>query len=168
MLVMDEIWKDVDGYESLYSISNFGNIRGLKSKKLLSLNRLNADGYIHVALRKDGKAREFMLHRLVAENFIERPADKNKFSVNHKDGNKTNNNVSNLEWISLSGQMKHAYKLGLKKPKKGCTVLTDEQMEEIKGTYKRYKKGFGSVALAEKYGVASTTILRVVNGHFDL
>lgn len=164
---MKEVWKDAEGYEGLYSISNFGKVKGLKSNKILSLNRLNADGYIHVALRKDGKPAEFMLHRLVAENFIERPEEKNKFSVNHIDGVKTNNRTDNLEWISLSGQMKHAYKLGLKKPKKGCLVLTDDQMDEIKKEYKRYKKGFGSVALANKYGVESTTILRVVKGHFD-
>lgn len=59
------------------------------------------------------------------------------------------------------------YDTGLKKPIKGSEVLTKEEMEEIKRTYKRYKHGFGSVALAKKYGVESTTILRVINGHFD-
>lgn len=164
---MGEQWKMVTGYEGLYMVSDKGNVKGLKSGKILSNKRFNPDGYIQVALRKDGKAKEFMVHRLVAQEFLEKPSDPNKTTINHKNGVKTDNYVENLEWFSMSEQMQHAYDTGLKKPIKGSEVLTKEEMEEIKRTYKRYKHGFGSVALAKKYGVESTTILRVINGHFD-
>ncbi|MCU5058913.1 HNH endonuclease [Bacillus cereus] len=162
-----EKWKWVTGYENLYMVSDEGNVKGIKSGKVLSNKRVDGSGYIQVALRKDGKAKELRVNRLVAQEFLPKPDNENKITVNHKDGNKTNNAVDNLEWSTLSEQMKHAYANGLKKPAKGCKVLTEEQMKEIKATYQRYKKGFGSVALAKKYGVESTTILRVINGHWD-
>lgn len=163
-----ETWKWVEGFENLYMVSNKGNVKGLKSGKILSNKRVDGSGYIQVALRKDGKAKELRVNRLVAQHFLLSPADKDKITVNHKDGVKTNNAVENLEWSTLSEQMQHAYDNGLKKPIRGSShtssKLTDEQVEEIKNKYQRYKKGFGSVALAIEYGVESTTILRVVSG----
>lgn len=155
-----ENWKAVKGYEGLYEVSDCGRVRGIKSGRVLSVNRLNAHGYNHVSLRKNGKAKEYLAHRLVMENF---GCGEPKETVNHIDGCKTNNHIGNLEWATRSEQMYHAYEKKLKKPV-GRYKLTDEQVEEIKATYQRYKKGFGSVALAAKYGVESTTILRIVNG----
>ena len=161
-----EQWKWIEGFEGLYRVSNFGRVYSEKTKKFLSQNRVTKDGYIHVALRKNGKVYERRVNRLVAEAFLPNP--ENKPTVNHKDGNKLNNHVDNLEWATKEENMQHAYKLGLKKPIRGCdhrsSKLTKEQISEIKKTYKRYKKGFGSVALAKKYGVDSSTILRIVQG----
>lgn len=161
-----EKWVWINGFEGLYKISDKGNVYSAKTNKNLSLNRITKDGYNHVAIRKDGKAHNLKIHRIVAKHFIPNP--ENKPTVNHIDGNKQNNSVSNLEWATREENMQHAYKLGLKKMHKGCehasSKLTAEQVAEIKQTYKRYKKGFGSVALAKKYGVESSTILRIVQG----
>lgn len=103
-----EIWKDVKGYESFYQVSDKGHIRsvdrilsdGRKYKgKLLKL-RIDKKGYLDVMLHKEGKAMRYKVHRLVAIAFID-----NRYSypqVNHKDENKQNNEVSNLEWCDNS------------------------------------------------------------------
>lgn len=69
------------------------------------------NGYVYIFLMKDNKSKNFRLHRLVAEAFIPNP--ENKLQVNHKDGNKLNNNINNLEWCNQSENEKHAYNKGL-------------------------------------------------------
>lgn len=92
---MKEIWKDIKDYERLYQISNYGKVRNVKNNKILK-KRIDKKGYSHYALYKEGKIKEFKEHRLVALHFIPNP---NKFlQVNHKDENKLNNFVENLEW----------------------------------------------------------------------
>lgn len=91
-----EIWKDIKGYEGLYQVSNYGRIINYKSKRILK-GRVSF-GYLRITLYKYGKAKTFMVHRLVAEAFISNP---NKLpQINHKDENKMNNNVNNLEWCN--------------------------------------------------------------------
>lgn len=98
-----EIWKPVAGYEGLYEVSNEGNVRSLKSgrwrnrRKILTPRKID-NGYHLVALCKDGTGKQMYVHRLVAQAFIPNP--NNLETVNHKDEVKTNNNVSNLEWMS--------------------------------------------------------------------
>lgn len=92
---MEEIWKDVKGYEGLYQISNLGNI---KSNTNIKSKRINKQGYLTTQLCKNNKKRSKRINRLVAEAFIPNP---NNFpQVNHKDENKLNNEVSNLEWCT--------------------------------------------------------------------
>ncbi len=93
---MKEIWKDVKGYEGLYKVSNFGNVKTIKNNKILKINTTGEYGY--VALYRDRKKTIKKIHRLVAENFIENP--NNYPCVNHKDENKWNNKVDNLEWCT--------------------------------------------------------------------
>ena len=99
-----EIWREVVGYEGLYAVSNEGRIKSLErsdrfgrkyASKMLSTKKNNR-GYVQIHLNKDGVCKMKLLHRIVAEAFISNPD--NLPQVNHKDENKENNNVENLEW----------------------------------------------------------------------
>lgn len=117
-----KIWKDIIGYEGIYQVSNTGEVRSLDRKIVYSngkiyftkgrllKQKLNRGGYFCVHLRGNKESHP-VVHRLVAISFIGNP--KNKPTVNHKDGIKTNNNVNNLEWNTHSEQIKHAISTGL-------------------------------------------------------
>lgn len=107
---MQEIWKDIPNHSG-YQVSNLGQIKG-KNKKILSGGVKK--GYREVILVNNNVRYYKLVHRLVAEVFIPNP--ENKPQINHKDGNKLNNSVTNLEWCTASENMKHAYKQGLQKP----------------------------------------------------
>lgn len=117
-----EVWKDIKCYEGLYQVSNKGNIRRIKfvnrmvTKEKITYLKLNKNtgGYLSVVLYKNGTHKRYLVHRLVAQAFIENI--ENKIEVNHIDGNKLNNHVSNLEWVTRSENMKHSYSMGLEKP----------------------------------------------------
>lgn len=146
-----EIWKDIKGYEGLYQVSNYGRVKSLDRKsdidgrliksKILKPG-LNNPGYKFVILRKNGISENKMIHRLVAETFLNNPMD----CVNHKDGNKLNNHMSNLEWCTYSENKKHAYETGLSpqrgKPKK-VNVLTPNGEKLIFNTMNDVNKYFG-------------------------
>ena len=97
-----ENWKEIAGYEELYEVSDLGRVKSLGNnksgkEKILKLQK-DKYGYFQVGLYKDGKAKKSKVHRLVAEAFIPNP--NNLETVNHKDEDKTNNAVCNLEWMS--------------------------------------------------------------------
>lgn len=169
---MQEIWKDVKGYEGFYQVSNLGRVKSLggkigtcKRKEKLRSISFTKDGYAKVRLLRNGEDKTMRVHRLVAEAFIPNPD--NKGTVNHKDGNKQNNIVTNLEWVDRSEQMHHAYGLGLKTSRSGIynsnAKLTEAQVREIKKIYVPQSKQFGTVALAEKYGVSNRVIGLIIN-----
>lgn len=117
-----EVWKDIKGYEGLYQISNFGNVKALEKSvwngktnlyfpEIIRKPNFDKDGYLNITLSKNSKAKTFKIHRLVAKAFIDNPG--NLPEVNHKDGNKSNNFVNNLEWITRSENQKHAFRIGL-------------------------------------------------------
>ena len=110
---MEEIWKDIKGYEGLYQVSNLGRIKSCKYNKIMKSNK--SDRYLGINLYKNGKPTTFDIHRIVAKTFIDNP--NNYPIVNHIDGNKLNNNVDNLEWCTQSHNVKESYKLGLQKVK---------------------------------------------------
>ena len=117
-----EIWKDIQGYEGLYRVSSFGNVMsvgnrdmpngGLRPIKVLRLQE-HRDGYLVARLYKDGKQKTHFVHRLVALAFLDNPNKKEQ--VNHKNGNKKENYVQNLEWNTRSENLSHAYNKRLNK-----------------------------------------------------
>lgn len=107
---MMEIWTPLAGYENLYYVSNLGNIQNKRTGKILKQYMSNS-GYMKVCLFKDKKKKNHLVHRLVLTTFVPNP--RNLPQVNHKNGDKTNNLLSNLEWCSPSDNIKHAYKNGL-------------------------------------------------------
>ena len=126
---MQEIWKDVIGYEEQYQVSSLGNIRSkdrmiidcLGRKRTLKSHKIRIQtskiGYKQVLLHKGGKVKTRLVHRLVAEAFIPK-TETSKNEINHKDENKANNNIDNLEWCD------HKYNINFgtrtEKPAKKC------------------------------------------------
>lgn len=109
---MQEIWKDIEGFNGFYQVSNLGNVKSYKQNKIKYLNkRITPKGYIEFKLTKNGKSNYYKAHRLVAQAFIPNP--NNLPQVNHIDCNKQNNCIDNLEWCTNSENQIHAYKNGL-------------------------------------------------------
>ena len=115
---MKEIWKDVVGFEGRYMVSNLGNAKscryyGHEGEHLLKLSTHHC-GYLVVTLGKRPERKQHTVHSLVAKAFLPNPD--NLPAINHIDGNKANNQVSNLEWISYRSNTAHAINTGLFKP----------------------------------------------------
>lgn len=160
---MEEIWKETD-IEGYY-ISNMGNLRG-RSGKIVKLNT-TPKGYKCYASYPEGRngsCKCLRIHRLVAEAFIPNPD--NKPQVNHIDGDKSNNKVTNLEWCANQENTIHAYRTGLAKPLKGCdnasSKLTKEDILYIRSHYKYHDREFSTIALGKKFNVSRYTIASIV------
>lgn len=111
-----EMWKDIPEYEGLYQVSNYGRVKSLTRYKKILKPYINY-GYANIILSKNKKTKYYKIHRLVAQAFI--PNIENKPFINHKDGNKLNNNVNNLEWCTAKENTKHAFENNLIVIKKG-------------------------------------------------
>jgi hypothetical protein len=164
-----EIWKPIIGYEGYYEVSNLGNVRGLDRY----VNRGTApvfvvgikikpkehQGYLEVSLSKDNKRSSYGIHRIVALAFIDNP--KNKPQVNHIDGDKTNNQVSNLEWATLSEQQIHAFSIGLqdnKGSKHPKAQLTEQDVIDIRT---ELENGTLGKDIAKLYNVSVDVISKI-------
>ena len=131
----------INNIETYYLISEDGKVYNLKTKRYLK-GHLENTGYISVNLNINNKKKNYALHRLVAQTFLENPD--NLPIVNHKDGNKLNNDISNLEWCTYSENTKHAYENGLEKKclgeKHHAHKLTKENVIFIREHYKPRNK----------------------------
>jgi hypothetical protein len=167
MNLKNEIWKNIVGYEGYYMVSDKGRIKSLARiiirnngkpltiKPKILLPTKNNHGYQQVCLYKDKKQSIKKVHRLVAEVFVDNPSKKPE--VNHIDGIKTNNESTNLEWVSSGENKKHAYNSGLKSVK-----ISKEAVDFIRSNFKAYDKEFGAKALSEKFNVNRSTIYDVL------
>lgn len=166
MSAANERWRWVKGYEGLYLVSDMGRVLSTPKRghcgELRTL-KTNRYGYKVVSLYKDGRGREFKVHRLVARAFIANT--NNKPDVNHKNGIKTDNRAENLEWVTPSENMRHRYRvLGAKptrywlnKPRRFARVFTDDQVRKIRSDPR------SSRTMAKELGVSKATILAIKN-----
>lgn len=120
---MTEIWKDIVSYEGLYQVSNLGRVKSyygkngrLTDKEKILSGKVDKDGYMEVRLCKKGQVTYKRVHRIVASHFL---CGDESLQVNHKDGNKSNNCVDNLEYVTPKENVIHAHETGLHK---GCTT----------------------------------------------
>lgn len=155
----EEVWKDVIGYEGLYQVSNFGNVKSLgnefsRKERFLKLSP-QSKGYLTVVLQKNATRKTVLVHRLVAEHFIYNIESKSQ--VNHIDGDKTHNIVSNLEWVSHRENLDHAIKnnLTLKGEENRNSKLKDVDVIKI---HSLLQKGVTTKELSETYSVSHSTI----------
>ena len=126
----NEIWKEIEGYEK-YQISSYGRVKSLKNnKESIKKHSISSRGYLVVTLFKNNISKTLTVHRLVANTFIENKD--NKLTVNHIDGNKLNNNISNLEWVTYSENTKHAWDTGLmENARKAAIIATEASKKQI-------------------------------------
>ena len=178
-IVMLPSEKPVVGFEDYYTVSNVGKVFSkdrvvkrngyeyIRKGKELKLSTTNL-GYKTVGLTLNGKTITKYVHRLVAESFLSNPH--NKPQINHLNGNKTDNSVSNLEWCTHSENMRHACNNGLttntfykheKGEKNPNSKLTKKQVEEIRNRY--IPRKYSVAKLAREYGVSSSCIYHIIN-----
>ncbi len=157
-----ENWKKIQGFEN-YSVSDMGRVRrdtpgtATKVGKILNLTK-NGHGYFKVCLVKiDRKRQVTKIHRLVAEHFLDEI--EGKTCVNHIDGNRENNNVENLEWVTPSENSIHAYKIGLSKPEYCNTKLQICDVIEIRNLK---KNGMKTIDIARKYDLCSNSVSQII------
>jgi hypothetical protein len=167
---MKEIWKDIEGYKNYYQVSNTGKIKSLSkkvkakagffrfTKERILKPGITDEGYNIVVLSVKNKRKTIQLHRIVATAFINN--EENKPNVNHKDGIKTNNIVSNLEWSTQQENVNHSIK-----------VLNNSYTGEANPTSKLKNKdvlviknsNLTGVELAKIYNVSGQTISYIKN-----
>lgn len=176
--IKSEIWKNVTGYEELYKISIDGKVISIQRttltkggkfrivpKKLLKCH-FDKNGYVIAGLCKNGLIKNKKVHRLVALAFI--PNIDNKLYVNHKDGNKTNNYISNLEWITAQENTDYARNLGLLKfinapkgEKSGASKLKNEDILQIRYLY--HTKNISKSEISRPFNIGTTTAHKIID-----
>lgn len=166
MEINGEIWKDVVGYEGLYKVSNFGRIKSfpLRSNhngELIMKNQI-ITGYKVVSLCKNNKMKLVKVHRLVAIAFIDNPD--NKPQVNHIDGNKLNNNVDNLEWVTAQENSIHAFRTGLRNNPQGKENGRSLIVEQIDKDNRLIAEYYGTREAERQTGVYHSSISACCKG----
>tara|TARA_R110000868_G_scaffold178528_2_gene418227 strand:+ start:6963 stop:7493 length:531 start_codon:yes stop_codon:yes gene_type:complete len=173
---MKEIWKNVVGYEDRYMVSNLGNIKSIfvyaqnKENKRLNIHGvrqkniyigIDNNGYSFVILRQEGKKIKKSVHRLVAKSFL--PKKENNDIVNHKNGNKLDNELSNLEWCDKRYNMIHAIeKLGIKRDGEfnPNSKYTNKQIQELIDLHNQGKSVYYCY---KKLNINRTSAYRIIN-----
>ena len=162
-----EIWRNVVGYEGLYQVSSFGRVKSFYGigERLLTPSA-NKSGYQYTVLTDKNKIRKSCkVHTLVARAFLPNP--ENKPVVHHRDSNRANNRVSNLEWVTHRENTAYAVQNGSYDKPDSCASprakLTADDVRYIRAHYVPRHREFGANALARKFDVSQSTILNVVH-----
>lgn len=169
---MEEIWKDIPGYEGRYKASSFGRIKSCGRfvfregygdgncwiKERFIKQSLNTSGYPCLSILDTTKS----VHVLIAKTFIPNP--ENKPEVNHKDGNKQNNYVSNLEWNTHSENILHSLRVGLRPFGENAPHSKINNIQTFEIIHKYEVEKMSGVVLAKEYNVAAHTIYSIING----
>lgn len=156
-----EVFIDIKGYEGLYQISNHGRVYGIKRGYILRPHKNGKYSHVQVELRKNGLSKRFYLHRLVLSHFNREPL--NLEECRHKDGNPSNNHISNLEWGTRLENMKDRAVHGNTAVgiNNGKSKLTEEKVKEIRRLYKTGK--YTRKNLASMFNVSTMPIHQIIN-----
>lgn len=146
-------WYSIKGWEGLYEINKNGEVRNAKNKNTI-VGDINNCGYYRVSLYNQGQSKKYFRHRLVAEHFLDKPEGKD--FVNHIDGDKSNNNLENLEWVSQSENEKHAFENGLKQKTNKPFII-----EFVNGDIKEYENQY---VCAKEIGCSQSSVKNWLNG----
>lgn len=162
---MNEVWRDIIGYEGYYQVSNLGNVKSLgndfsRKERLLKLS-LQGKGYFGVVLQKYGVRKPTLVHRLVAIHFISN--NDNKPQVNHINGVKTDNRVENLEWVTHRENLDHAINNDLTL-KGQCNPTSKLKETEVLEIYNFLKIGVKVEYLQTKYNISKDVIIGIKSG----
>ena len=176
---MEEIWKDVVGYEGIYQVSNKGNVLSLNygpkgpnhfidNSPRIMRQTISTCGYRQIMLYKDSNPKVKYVHRLVAEAFIQK--EEGKQQVNHKDGNKLNNDADNLEWVSARRNTRHAIEMGLRPVnqtigKYGSNNPLSRPVDQYDLNGNLVRRWDSCTDAAEYYSTSKNSIRRCINGH---
>lgn len=160
----DEIWKDVIEFPELFMVSSHGRVWSKRSSRILKQTKLKT-GYLTIASKIGGRTGRNIckrVHRWAAEAFIPNP--ESKPFVNHKDGDKENNHIDNLEWCTAAENTSHAYSMGLISSAVGEDVgsskLTNHDVTMIRQLYAEGSHTHRS--LGERFGVCHTVVGRII------
>lgn len=165
--MINEIWKDVPGYEGLYQVSNLGEVRSLpryekdknnklyKRKGVILKQSKTTTGYWKVELCKNGTRKSLKVHRLVALAFIVNTF--NKPFINHKDGNPLNNIVDNLEWCTQSENIQHAHDTGL--------INNFQNKLDHNEVIREYLNNSKTEEICRKFNISKTVLYGILKKH---
>lgn len=171
----NEIWKDVQGFEAFYEVSNLGDVRtkyreyraktiggvmqNRRVQSKMKTKNLGSQGYYTVALVVKNKTYNTLLHRIIAFAFVDNTNPLKYKVINHKNGIKTDNRVENLEWCTSSINNLHALQNKLRKPVK--TALTKNLAHDID---KLKTAGLNGIQISEKVGLSSSVVQKYLRG----
>lgn len=171
-ILKGEIWKDVKGLEKYFQVSSlgrikskerkyklFGSLETIKPEHILQPRIVRNYPYVMLDIKSDSfkYRKNISVHRLVAINFITNP--ENKAQVNHKDGNKMNNTVSNLEWNTVSENHIHAFKTGLRSRPKGNRKYSFSKILKVR---KLRQSGYMQKQISEKLNIPLSTVTHLL------
>ena len=155
-----ESWRPVPSYEDYYEVSDYGRVRRLRAARGTQGSILNGSldccGYRRVSLWKHNRGKTVRIHRLVTAAFLGSPGDR---EPNHIDGDKTNNRLSNLEYVTRSENLRHSYRLGMHRRSRNHKFDSG-----LVATIRRLAKALPQREIARRLGVSASGVNMIVNG----